>query len=209
MCRLALLRRHQTVIVRPDEQNRPRCDAIDHPFRIEAERVVNEFERQLCHGRRMRRRRPHLLARRRDCRAALPHPIRPTAGRAAGPRSGLLERIRQSGRACRGPRRSLTIGESMSTYRLEKLFSPQSGRRRRRESCVTLLLVGPCSQTCAAAALPARDRFDPDQMIMHFFHARHILGGDHACFAFVFVQNHSPHRCHSRRRHSPDDETGR
>ena len=40
-------------IVRRDEQNRPRRDAVDDPFRIEAERVVDEFERQLCHGRRI------------------------------------------------------------------------------------------------------------------------------------------------------------
>ena len=44
---------HQTIIVRRDEQNRPRRDAVDDPFRIEAERVVDEFERQLCHGRRI------------------------------------------------------------------------------------------------------------------------------------------------------------
>ena len=29
-------------------------------------------------------------------------------------------------------------------------------------------------------------------MIMHFFHARNILGSDDACFAFVFVQNRAP-----------------
>jgi hypothetical protein len=51
--RFALLRRHQTVIVRRDEQNRPRRDAVDDPFGIEAERVADEFERQLCYGRRI------------------------------------------------------------------------------------------------------------------------------------------------------------
>src|SRR5262249_9032271 len=40
--RLALLRRHQAVVVRGYEQDWPRRDAVDHPFRIETERVVDE-----------------------------------------------------------------------------------------------------------------------------------------------------------------------
>src|SRR4029079_992316 len=40
----ALLRRHQAVVVGGDEQDRPWRDAVDHPFRVEAERVVDELE---------------------------------------------------------------------------------------------------------------------------------------------------------------------
>src|SRR6516165_9322140 len=47
----ALLRRHQAVVVGGDEQDRPRRDALDHPFGIEAERVVDELERHLRHCR--------------------------------------------------------------------------------------------------------------------------------------------------------------
>src|SRR5215467_2129159 len=47
----ALLRRHQAVVVGGDEQDRPRRDAVDHPFGIEAERVVDELQRHLRHCR--------------------------------------------------------------------------------------------------------------------------------------------------------------
>ena len=36
-----------------DEQDRPRRDAVDHPFGVEAERVVDELERHLRHCRRI------------------------------------------------------------------------------------------------------------------------------------------------------------
>jgi hypothetical protein len=37
----------------------------------------------------------------------------------------------------------------------------------------------------------AGHRFDPKQIIMYLFDARNILGGDDACRALVFVQNHT------------------
>src|SRR5262245_35693938 len=43
----ALLRRHQAVVVGSDEQDRPRRDAVNYPFGIEAQRIVDELERNL------------------------------------------------------------------------------------------------------------------------------------------------------------------
>ena len=47
----ALLGRHQAVVVGGNEQDRPWRDAVDHPFWVEAERVVDELQRDLRHCR--------------------------------------------------------------------------------------------------------------------------------------------------------------